>query len=200
MSRVVACVLAVALSSPTVAPVSPSQETAPAARYAISKAPDTLIPAVEVADEIFDRMKSSMVKELTKAIRAGGASGAVDTCHASAAEVVEQVKRTRSFPLGRTSDRLRNPTNVPPAWAAATVTQYAGAKAADVEGFAFDLGDRVGVMRPLPQASVCAGCHGPAARLAAGVKRVLAERYPADRAVGFVEGQIRGWFWAEIPR
>jgi hypothetical protein len=198
MPRVLTGVVALGLAS-VIVPLLRGQE-APVTRYAISAAPEALRPAIERGDEIFGRMKESLIKELSKAIRAGGPAGAVDTCHQSAAAIVEQVKREQGFPLGRTSDRLRNPTNVAPPWAAAVVKQYADANAAAVEGFAFDLGDRVGVLRPLAQMPVCASCHGSAARLSAGVKRVLAERYPADRAVNFREGQVRGWFWAEIPR
>jgi len=32
------------------------------------------------------------------------------------------------------------------------------------------------------------------------VKAELAERYPADRAVGFTEGELRGWFWLELRK
>ena len=28
----------------------------------------------------------------------------------------------------------------------------------------------------------------------------LAERYPSDKAIGFENGEIRGWFWLEIPK
>jgi hypothetical protein len=47
---------------------------------------------------------------------------------------------------------------------------------------------------------MCATCHGPTESLSAGVRKEIAERYPTDRAVGFKEGEIRGWFWVEIPK
>jgi hypothetical protein len=27
----------------------------------------------------------------------------------------------------------------------------------------------------------------------------LAKTYPGDRATGFAAGELRGWFWLEIP-
>ena len=27
----------------------------------------------------------------------------------------------------------------------------------------------------------------------------IAEQYPDDRAVGYGEGQLRGWFWVDVP-
>jgi hypothetical protein len=101
---------------------------------------------------------------------------------------------------GRTSDRLRSPTNAPRPWAAALVTEYAGRKARDVDGFVVDLGGRIGVLRPIAQRPICASCHGPADRLSSRVRAVLADRYPADKALGFEIDEIRGWFWVEMPK
>lgn len=44
------------------------------------------------------------------------------------------------------------------------------------------------------------GCHGPAGKLSPGVRSALEHRYPADRAAGFREGEIRGWYWVEVPK
>jgi len=32
------------------------------------------------------------------------------------------------------------------------------------------------------------------------VLAALRDRYPKDRAIGFKEGEIRGWFWVEMPK
>jgi hypothetical protein len=85
-------------------------------------------------------------------------------------------------------------------WAAPIVRQYAGTRAASVNGFYVDLGDRVGVIRPMPEVAICAGCHGSADKLSPAVRATLKDRYPADRAVGFKDGEIRGWLWAEIGK
>jgi hypothetical protein len=31
------------------------------------------------------------------------------------------------------------------------------------------------------------------------VKQTLAKEYPDDQATGFEEGDLRGWFWIEVP-
>jgi hypothetical protein len=56
------------------------------------------------------------------------------------------------------------------------------------------------VLRPIAQRSICASCHGPADKLDPAVRSALRERYPADRATGFRRGEIRGWFWVEMPK
>lgn len=165
----------------------------------IAQAPDALRPAIDTADQVFTEIRKAHVTEITRALASGGPGGAISVCHQSSADVIERVKREKGFDVGRTSDRLRNPTNVPKAWVAATVTKYAGARAVSVDGFYVDLGDRLGVMRPIAEEAICAGCHGPADRLEPRVRKELSERYPADHATGFKTGDIRGWLWAEVP-
>ena len=109
--------------------------------------------------------------------------------------------RTRGGPRGRTNhDRLRNPTNAPRPWAAPLVKANAGRRAEDVDGFAVDLGDKVGVIRPIAERALCAGCHGRPDQFSTAVRAELKDRYPSDRATGFGEGDIRGWYWVEVPK
>ncbi len=37
-------------------------------------------------------------------------------------------------------------------------------------------------------------------KLDPAVKEVLASGYPRDEATGFAEGDLRGWFWIEVPK
>jgi len=39
---------------------------------------------------------------------------------------------------------------------------------------------------------VCVNCHGDSASLAPEIKERIARDYPADRATGYLPGQIRG--------
>jgi hypothetical protein len=47
---------------------------------------------------------------------------------------------------------------------------------------------------------MCASCHGAAHTFQPAVRGELLERYPRDRATGFTQGEIRGWFWVEMPK
>jgi mono/diheme cytochrome c family protein len=62
-----------------------------------------------------------------------------------------------------------------------------------------DLGDRVGVLRPIATAAPCLQCHGPSDSVSPETAAFLSTAYPGDRAVGFAEGDLRGFFWAEAP-
>jgi hypothetical protein len=101
--------------------------------------------------------------------------------------------------VGRTSARLRNPRNAPPAWARAFVDATDGRKAADVAPRAFDLGDRVGLLRPIEIRRRCLHCHARREDLPASTRAWLGSAYPSDRALGYSLGDLRGYWWAEAP-
>jgi hypothetical protein len=47
-------------------------------------------------------------------------------------------------------------------------------------------------MRPLVALPLCINCHGPKENISAEVKTILSEKYPEDRATGFLVGDLRG--------
>jgi hypothetical protein len=180
--------------------VAAGAQTANQVWWAIPQAPALVRPEIARADLIVVAMQDAILRELNDAFAKGGPGYAIGFCHLDATFTSQRIGREDGIAAGRTSDRLRNPTNAPRPWAAALVKAHAGRPASEVAGFAVDLGDRIGVLRPIAERAMCGGCHGPADTLSPAVKSVLADRYPADRAVGFKEGEIRGWFWVEVPK
>lgn len=102
--------------------------------------------------------------------------------------------------VGRTSARLRNPRNAPPAWARAYVQETEGRKAAAVGPIAFDLGDRVGLLRPIEIRKRCLACHAAREQVDASTREWLASAYPEDRSFGYALGDLRGFWWAEARK
>lgn len=173
---------------------------APDRSWPIANAPEALRDSISRADLIVVSMQNALLRELTSALDKGGPQLAVKACHVDVAGITGRAARQPGVSAGRTSDRLRNPGNYPRRWAAPFVDAHAGRPARDVDGFVVDLGESVGVLRPIAQRPLCATCHGPAEGIDPAVRALLRERYPADRAVGFREGEIRGWFWVEVPK
>jgi hypothetical protein len=188
------------LAGSALAAASLTAQALPFKSWPIRESPAELQHAIGRADLVIAAMQDAVLRELGDALTRGGPAFAMQSCHIDATAVAQRIGRYEGIAAGRTSDRLRNPTNAPKPWARAIVTDYAGRRARDVEGFAVDLGDKLGVLRPIAQRPACAGCHGPADGLQPAVRQALADRYPVDRAVGFAEGEIRGWFWVEIPK
>jgi hypothetical protein len=145
-------------------------------------------------------MHNVLLRELEEELDRGGPSWAIGSCHVDVIKLSAHLRRYEGIAAGRTSDRLRNPMNRPRAWAAPILDATAGVLARDIEGFAVDLADKVGVMRPIVETRMCASCHGRAETMEPAVRRALTLRYPTDRAIGFTEGEIRGWYWVEVAK
>jgi hypothetical protein len=168
--------------------------------WPLSQAPAELRPAISRADLVVVEMQGAVLRELSDAVARRGPAGGFSFCHLDATVIIQRLGAASGTVAGRTSDRLRNPANAPRAWAAPLVAAHAGQRAARVEGFAVDLGDRVGVLRPMVEQAMCASCHGTQEQLGPDVDIIRRQRYPADRAIGFRDGEIRGWFWVEMPK
>lgn len=164
-------------------------------------APQTPFPAETArAEQAMNELQRALLARLTAAMSAGGPAAAVDVCRTEARTIADTVAKTQGLELGRTSHRLRNPANAARPWARAAVESADGAKAA-AEGLrVFDLGDRVGVLRPIGTADACTRCHGAPDEVKKNLGGALAAAYPQDRATGFAPGDLRGWMWAEIPK
>lgn len=168
--------------------------------WPIDDAPDEFGAAIDRAKLIVVELQGALIEELNRTLQSRGETAALKSCHLDAINVTQRIGRSSGIAVGRTSDRLRSPTNAPPAWAAPIVARHAGASFVDVHGYVVDLGGgRIGVLQPIRMGRMCLGCHGPADRLSKGVRAELADRYPVDRAFGFHEGDLRGWFWVEMP-
>jgi uncharacterized protein DUF3365 len=168
--------------------------------YPIKQAPAEMLPAIQRANLVILSIQNATSIELTNALSAGGPGDAIRVCHMSATTLIHRLGREEGIAAGRTSAELRVPSNAPRPWAAPIVKQFAAAKAADVDGFAVDLGEKVGVMRPVAHRAVCTPCHGVKEKLDSQVREELKDRYPADRATGFKDGDLRGWIWVEVPK
>ena len=168
--------------------------------YPINQAPAELKSAIQKGELVIVSIQNATSTELTSALGSGGPADAIRVCHLSATTLTHRIGREEGIAAGRTSARLRTPSNAPKPWAAPIVKKYADVKAASVDGFAVDLGDKVGVMRPVAHRAVCTPCHGVEEKLNPRVREELKDRYPADHATGFKDGDLRGWIWVEVPK
>ena len=177
-----------------------AQSTLPPGTWRADDAPAELHSYISRADLLLLSLQASLRQELDNALSQGGPAFAINSCHIDLAGFSARLGKQSHVALGRTSDRLRNPANAAPPWAAPLVSAYAGHSTKEIQGFAVDLGDAVGVLRPIAQREMCNACHGTAETLDPAARAAITSRYPADRATGFKEGDIRGWFWAEVPK
>jgi len=139
-------------------------------------------------------MGKRLMGEMMTALDEDGPDAAIEVCSMRAPEIAAVVSNEYGVLLGRTSHRLRNPSNLPPEWANDLVKDEVGGPTWLVgpEG-------QVAGMLPIVLKGECEMCHGPREHIADEVIAKLDEYYPNDAATGFVEGDLRGWIWVEAP-
>lgn len=156
--------------------------------------------AVQRADAAMTALQQQLSARLLAEMSTGGPSAAVKVCRDEAQAITAKVAAEQGMEIGRTSHRLRNPANAARPWVAKLLPSYAGRKADEVGPQIVDLGERVGVVKPLPTQPLCLGCHGERSAMAPEVGEMIASAYPQDEATGFTAGEVRGLIWAEVPR
>jgi hypothetical protein len=166
----------------------------------LASAPDDLRRAAERAFPAFDALQATLGKRLMTEMHAGGPVKAIDVCREEAQAITRTVAREQGIAMGRTGERLRNSQNRAPGWAQDLVAASHGRSAKAVEPMLADLGDRVGVVRPIAVVGLCTRCHGDPASFSPELRAAISRAYPDDRATGFAEGDLRGFFWAEVPK
>lgn len=136
----------------------------------------------------------SLFAELSEAMGKGGAAAAIDVCATRAPAIAKEVSAERGVMIGRTSFKLRNPENTPPVWADLELDH----RPEEPTYFA-DRSGRFGALAPIRLAASCLQCHGSNDDIASATRAALEAQYPSDQATGFAEGDLRGWFWVEVP-
>ena len=141
-----------------------------------------------------DLMFKQLSGALMKAIQESGPAAAIGVCREQAPSIATSVSEKTGVRIGRTAFKLRNAENTPPAWAASLVE----AQHAD-NAYRVAPDGRLGVFLPIRLQQPCLTCHGDVSKIADDVKAQIDELYPDDQAMGFAQGDLRGWFWVEVP-
>jgi hypothetical protein len=155
-------------------------------------APD---PRVEQARAALLPLKKELKAALTKALPEGP-DKAIDACHA-AAPTVTAAASAGAIKVGRTSHRLRNEQNAPADWMKPLLDQLVAKPDTPFASAALPDGS-LGYLEPIVTQPPCLACHG--AELSDAVKAKLDAKYPKDAARGFKAGELRGAFWAVVPK
>jgi hypothetical protein len=155
---------------------------------------DTQKAQSELVATAVNALASEMMGELTAALDSGDPSAAIAVCKEKAPAVAVHIQETYGVRIGRTSHKLRNAANVAPEWADPFVADL-------TEDPTYLVGPdgELGALLPIKLRAECQMCHGPVDGIDEGVMAAISEVYPEDQALGFMEGDLRGWFWVEAP-
>ncbi len=143
---------------------------------------------------------SDLMGMLSSEMARGGPVAAVAVCADSAQQRTERHQQA-GLHVRRIGTRVRNPANTPDSLESLVLAAFEAAlesgrlptdtilvQARPTGGW------ELRYLRPIQVQEKCLACHGPADRLAPGASRLIATRYPADRATGYAVGDLRGAF------
>ncbi len=137
----------------------------------------------------------SLMAVLKTSIQSDGPEAAMTVCNLSAPEIAGSLSKD-GWRVGRTALKIRNSDNAPDVWEEQTLSEFtdriqAGENPLAVEASTVIDGE-FRYMKAIPTAEMCVTCHG--SKLASPVANKIHELYPADQAVGFDVGDLRGAF------
>jgi hypothetical protein len=145
--------------------------------------------ALAARDAMFQALKG----RLMEVVGSEGPAAAIEVCSKEAPQIASRISQEHGLTIGRTSFRLRNPDNTPPEWA----TQLVADRVPEATYLAKD--GKLAALLPIKLQPECLMCHGAENGIPPVVADALAEHYPQDEATGFQEGELRGWFWVDVP-
>jgi hypothetical protein len=152
------------------------------------------------ARQVAAAVPPKLLSTLSQAIEKSGPEGAIAVCRDEAPKLAKAASEQTGWTIRRVSLRERNPKAVPDAWEHAALEDFdrraaAGESPATLEKaeVVVESGQKLQrYIRALPTQALCLSCHGPSASLSPAVTAQLQALYPADKAVGYRVGDIRG--------
>lgn len=143
-----------------------------------------------------DNLASKLKGELKAALKKSPEE-ALKVCHTKAQEVTKEIQLKNLF-FGRVSLKTRNPNNKPKKWMLETMKAYHAGKITAPHTVVSINKDRMGVIKPIKTGGLCLTCHGT--NVSKNISKKLSELYPNDKATGYKNGEIRGFFWADYEK
>ena len=158
--------------------------------------------AMQETRDIAAAMLKELGQTLQSAMANGGPENAIGVCQTKAPEIAQRLSKQHQMSLARVGTRARNPVmGVPNEWQTQDLKQFEsrlakGDKPYDIEfvqltkSGSYDLELRYA--KPIVLQPMCTACHGTEDQISPSVKTLLNQLYPADKAVGYKPGELRG--------
>jgi hypothetical protein len=154
---------------------------------------DHQLEQLDRCNTALEEMVAQTMAELKEALEEAGPSEGIGVCSIRAPEIAAEISNRHAVLIGRTATKLRNPANIAPDWAHSLIE----VSTSDPTYLSGPDG-QLAALVPIATKPPCLQCHGGRESMTPDVLAALSELYPNDAAVGFKEGDLRGWFWVEV--
>lgn len=144
-----------------------------------------------LGDSISMETQNVLLQNVATAIQQGGTDYAVEFCNLNAIPLTDSVAHKYQTYIQRLSDKNRNPANVISSKADSLAWQKI--KTDKTDFVTQDEKGEVYYYKPILLAMpTCVKCHGGKEDISASTQKLIAEKYPNDKAVGYKMGDLRG--------
>lgn len=147
------------------------------------------------AAPVIQGFASELKQNLTSAMQAGGPVAAVTFCQLQASEITASAHKN-GWRVSRVSEKNRNAHNLADDYESGILQQFAQRhNAGESYDNMWSVAEHEGEIRVLKAIAVqepCLACHGE--NISADVQQLLKDKYPADLATGYKNGELRGAF------
>jgi len=146
------------------------------------------------------QLVSTLGATLKKEIAANGVVSAIGVCNLVAPEIAASLSQQTGWQVGRVGTRVRNPNNQPNDWQQVALNIFAeraalGEKFEQMETYSVSQVNNKPMLlyaKAIGLQPMCAQCHGQSEQISADVKARLRALYPADKAINYNVGELRG--------
>ncbi len=146
------------------------------------------------------KLGGALKRVLKKQMKRAGPVAAVEACRLEAPQISQKLSSGSEWQVGRTSLKVRNPTNTPDSWEQKVLQFFEQQLKAGVNPAALEFSEIITTedshqfryMKAIGTKKVCMVCHG--GDIASPVKQKIDLLYPTDKAVGYKKGDLRGAF------
>jgi len=153
-------------------------------------------------DSISGHAQKTLMMNVASAIKEGGTDYAVDFCNTAAISLTDSIASMHQSTIQRLTDKNRNPNNTLSAeidievWEKMRTAFQSNETSTDyleqVEG-------EVYFYRPIHIAmETCLKCHGGSDDIIESTRKILADKYPNDKALGYEMGDLRGMWKVKL--
>lgn len=153
--------------------------------------------AREVAAALIQGLGAALKNEMSK----GGPAAAINVCKEIAPDIASRLSRTHGWRVTRVGTRVRNPMlGLPDIWEQQVLAHFTE-RAGQGEAFKGMVHSEVvsepddryfRFMQAIGVQELCLTCHGSKEQIPQAVRASLAKHYPADQAIGYKLGDLRG--------
>lgn len=153
-------------------------------------------PTLAMAQEITGASFAALSSQLGAHMKSGGVAAAIDYCSLQAMPLTDSLSSHFGVSIKRTALRLRNPQNKPTTEERAMLEKFEQMMLDGNQPKPVLTQNEQGEWRyfqPILLMPLCSKCHGDVnSQIAPADLDLIRAAYPADEAVNFMEGDIRG--------